>query len=154
MDDVVDDIFEATGLTEADIDDVPSFDASTLKPPPVVTCMTVLHWPSVFIGKIFFNQTLTNRKLESSDDSYVNGSDIVNVAASSALDALVRGEEVHNETNPKEGGWEFIPDEGMAVEEDMEAEAVPGISKTQLWICNSLFAAEHVATGSLIQQCR
>jgi len=57
---------------------------------------------------------------------------------------------VHNETNSKEGGWELIAgkrvtlqvdlDEGMAVEAD--------ISKTKLWICNLLFAAEHVDTGS------
>jgi coatomer protein complex subunit alpha (xenin) len=157
MDDVVDEILEATGLTEADIDDVPSFDASTLKPPPVVTCTTVLNWPSVSAGENFFDRALANGKLESSDVSYVNGIDIANVAASSALDALVRGEEVHDEIDP-EGGWELDAgegvapqvdlDEGTAVEEDMGAEAAPGISETELWIRNSPFAADHVAAGS------
>jgi len=39
-------------------------------------------------------------------------------------------------------------DKGMAVEEDMGGKATPGISETELWIHNSLFAADHVATGS------
>jgi hypothetical protein len=55
-DDVADEVLEATGLTKADIDDVPTFGTSSLKPPPVVTCTTNLNWPSVSIGEIFFDR--------------------------------------------------------------------------------------------------
>lgn len=50
------DIFETAGLTESDIDDVPTFGASTLKSPPVVTSTTNLNWPSVAPGTNFFNR--------------------------------------------------------------------------------------------------
>jgi coatomer protein complex subunit alpha (xenin) len=36
-------ILESTGLTEADIEDIPTFGASGLKPPPIVTCTTELN---------------------------------------------------------------------------------------------------------------
>src|SRR6202020_2772612 len=106
-------------------------------------------------GENFFDRALVNGKLEGSDVSYVNGIDVASGAASSALDALVRGEEVHDEIDPEEGGWELDAgegvtpqvdlDEGTAVEEDMGAEAAPGISETELWVRNSPFAADHVA---------
>ncbi|KAI6017738.1 hypothetical protein PISMIDRAFT_14856 [Pisolithus microcarpus 441] len=40
-------ILEATGLTEADIDDAPSFGQSTPKPPPILTSTQNLNWPLV-----------------------------------------------------------------------------------------------------------
>ncbi|KAI6016355.1 hypothetical protein PISMIDRAFT_19711 [Pisolithus microcarpus 441] len=40
-------ILEATGLTEADVDDAPSFGQSTPKPPPILTSTQNLNWPLV-----------------------------------------------------------------------------------------------------------
>ena len=53
-------ILEAAGLTEADVDDIPSFGASTLKPPPIITATTDLLWPSVSTGENFFDRALVN----------------------------------------------------------------------------------------------
>jgi coatomer subunit alpha len=157
MDDLADEILEANGLTNADIDDVPSFGVSDLKPPPIITCSANLNWPSVSSSENFFDRALANGKLDrSSDAPYVNG--IEGVAASSALDAWAKEEESHDGIDP-EGGWELDADEGAlhtdisvgevaAVEDDVGAGATPGVSETDLWIRNSPFAGDHVAAGS------
>ena len=44
--DLATEIPEVAGLTEADVDDMPTFGASTLRPPTVVTSTTDLLWPS------------------------------------------------------------------------------------------------------------
>jgi len=43
LDELAAEILEAAGLTEADVDDVPTFGVSTLKPPPVVTSTTNIN---------------------------------------------------------------------------------------------------------------
>lgn len=152
-------ILEAAGLSEADVDDVPSFGPSTLKPPPIITPTTTLNWPSVSAGENFFDRALANGALEGGvEPAYVNGDAAAGVA-SSALDAWAREEEVHEEIDPEEGGWELDADggefsdhEGEASapveDEELGAGAAPGPSETELWVRNSPLAADHVAAGS------
>ena len=161
LDELAVEILEAAGLTEADVDDVPTFGASTLKPPPVVTSTTNINWPSVSTGENFFDKALANGNLEGGDDvPYVNGIDTAAAAASSALDAWAKEEEVQDEVDADEGRWELDADgEGAeekeldevnvpVEEEDLGAGATPGVGETELWVCNSPFAADHVAAGS------
>jgi coatomer protein complex subunit alpha (xenin) len=156
LDELAEEILEVAGLTEADVDDVPSFGASSLKPPPVVTSTTDLNWPSVSTGENFFDRALVDGKLEAGADvSYVNGDAINGAAASSALDAWANEEQTHDEVVIEDGGWELDADEGFALpetafagEEDLGAGATPGISENELWARNSPFAADHVAAGS------
>ena len=76
LDDIALEILEAAGLTEADVDDVPSFGTSTLRPPPVVTSTANLNWPAVSKGESFFDRALANGGLENGGDvPYVNGHD-------------------------------------------------------------------------------
>ncbi|GLB42351.1 putative coatomer (COPI) alpha subunit C-terminus [Lyophyllum shimeji] len=158
LDELAGEILEAAGLTEADIDDVPTFPASSLKPPPVVTSTTSLNWPSISTGENFFDRALRDGSLEAVEPAYVNG-DAAAGAASSALDAWARDEEIHVEVNPEEGGWELdaegedfvdavAPEEAVEEEEELGAGATPGVSETELWVRNSPLAADHVAAGS------
>ena len=89
LDDVALDILEAAGLTEADVDDVPSFGKSTLAPPPVVSETTSFNWPSLATGESFFDKALANGNLEGGDVPYLNGVD-GGAAASAALDEWAR----------------------------------------------------------------
>ena len=150
-------ILEAAGLNEADIDDVPIFPASNLSPPPIITSTGSLNWPSVSAGENFFDRALADGKLEGGiEPAYANG-DVAGAAASSALDAWAREEEVHDEIDPEEG-WELDADgeelrsehgDEVAVEEDeLGAGATPGVSETELWVRNSPLAVDHVAAGS------
>lgn len=161
LDELAAEILEAAGLSESDLDDVPSFGTSTLKPPPVITSTTSLNWPVVPTGENFFDHALANGHLEGGAEvPYVNGVDATGAAASSALDAWAKEEEVHEEIDPEEGGWELDADGGDVhseaaddevggiEDEDLGAGATPGVSETELWIRNSPFAADHVAAGS------
>ena len=161
LDELAAEILEAAGLTEADVDDVPTFGVSTLKPPPVVTSTTNTNWPSVSTGENFFDKALANGNLEGGDDvPYVNGIDAAGAVASSALDAWAKEEEVQDEVDADEGGWELDADgegaeekeldevEVPVEEEDLGAGATPGVGETELWVCNSPFAADHVAARS------
>ena len=147
-------------MTEADIDDVPSFGASTLKPPPVVTTITELNWPLISGGDNFFDRALANGHLEAGVEApYINGVDAAATTSASALDAWAKEEEGQDDIDPEAGGWELdvegeeqpgpLPDE-TAGEEDQElgADATPGVSENELWIRNSPFAGDHVAAGS------
>lgn len=161
LDDLAAEILEAAGLTEADVDDVPTFGASSLKPPPIITPTTDLIWPSVSTGENFFDRALANGSLEGGvEPAYVNG-DAAAAGAHHALDAWAREEEIHDEIDPEEGGWELDADgveleaavegeEAAAEEEDAElgAGATPGVNETELWVRNSPLAADHVAAGS------
>lgn len=160
LDELAEEILEAAGLTEADLEDVPTFGASTLKPPPVITPTTDVIWPSVSTGENFFDRALANGSLENGiEPAYVNG-DAAGAAASSALDAWAKEEEIQDDIDPEEeGGWELDADGGefqsehgdaeAAVEdEDLGAGANPGVSETELWVRNSPLAADHVAAGS------
>ena len=152
-------ILESTGLTEADIEDIPTFGAPGLKPPPIVTCTTELNWPSISTRENFFDRALANGRLESgSDISYPNGVHETSVGADSSLDAWAREEE-RDEIDPEEGGWDLdageavaqrdhLDEEAVAAEVDIGAGATPRISETELWVRNSPFAADHISAGS------
>ncbi|EIW78385.1 coatomer subunit alpha-2 [Coniophora puteana RWD-64-598 SS2] len=159
LDDVASEILEAAGLTEADVDDVPSFGPSTLKPPPVVTSTTNFNWPSLSTGENFFDRALANGGLEGDGDvPHVNGFD-TGAGASNALDDWAREEEAHEDEIDEEG-WDLAADDAHAdvkdeeeeeevVEEEEEgAGATPGVSETELWSRNSPFAGDHVAAGA------
>jgi hypothetical protein len=146
-------ILEVAGLSEADIDDVPSFGTSTLKPPPVVNKTTDLNWPAINVGENNFEKALANGALEGGEP-YVNGIDGA-VAGSSALDDWAKDEEVQEDVPPDEAGWDLDADAGEAEEEEEEPEPeeelgagiTPGVSETALWVRNSPFAGDHVAAG-------
>ena len=160
LDDLANEILEAAGLTEADVDDVPTFGASTLRPPTVVTPTTDLLWPSLSSGENFFDRALVNGQLEGGiEPAYVNGDAAAAAAGHSALDAWAKEEEVRDEIDPEDGGWEldadggeFQPAQGEQIAADEEVElgagATPGPSETELWVRNSPLAADHVAAGS------
>lgn len=157
LDDLAAEILEAAGLTEADVDDVPSFPSPTFAPPPIITSTTNVNWPSISSGENFFDRALREGKLEAgAEPSYVNGD--AGGGASSALDDWARDEE-HVEENPEEGGWDLEAGEDFEVnalaahdeaaeDEELGAGAAPGISEVELWVRNSQLAADHVAAGS------
>ena len=146
-------ILEVAGLSEADVDDVPSFGTSTLKPPPVVNKTTDLNWPAINVGENNFEKALANGALEGGEP-YVNGIDGA-AAGSSALDDWAKDEEVQEDVPPDEAGWDLDADAGEAEEEEEELEPeeelgagiTPGVSETALWVRNSPFAGDHVAAG-------
>lgn len=168
LEDVALEILENAGLTEADVDDVPVYAASTLKPPPVITATTNFNWPTVSTNDSFFDRALSNGNLESGADiPYMNGHDAVGGAASSALDAWAKEEEIEA-LEVEEDGWdldvggeevqaETANEEEIAEDEELGAGASPGVSETDLWIRNSPFAGDHIAAGSFetaMQVCR
>ncbi|KAF9448057.1 coatomer subunit alpha-2 [Macrolepiota fuliginosa MF-IS2] len=158
LDELAAEILEAAGLTEADIDDVPTYGASTLRPPLVVTSTENFNWPAISQDENFFDRAMANGSLEGGvEPSYVNGD--ANATAASALDAWARDEEIHEDIDPEEGGWELDADaeesheteeaaEEAAEEEELGAGASPGVDETELWVRNSPLAADHVAAGS------
>jgi coatomer subunit alpha len=162
LDDLASGILEAAGLTEADVDDVPTFGASTLRPPTVVTPTTDLLWPSLSSGENFFDRALVNGQLEGGvEPAYVNSDATAAAAGHSALDAWAKEEEVRDEIDPEVGGWELDADGGEfqsaegeqaatadEEEEELGAGATPGPSETELWVRNSPLAVDHVAAGS------
>lgn len=159
LDDVALEILEAAGLDENDVDDVPSFGMSTLKPPPVVTATTDLNWPLLSTGESFFDRALANGGLDGGDVPYTNGYDTAGTAASAALDSWAREEEAHDELVPEDGGWELDvgveeaqpeekEDDFVDAEVELGAGAAPGVSESELWTRNSPFAGDHVAGGS------
>jgi len=155
-------ILESAGLTEADVEDVPIFAASTLKPPPIITPTSESLWPTISIGESFFDRALASGQLEGGiPPSHANG-DAGPGAAHSALDAWAKEEEVQEDIDPEEGGWELDADGGdfqSAVDGEDVAEieglgadlgggATPGPSETELWVRNNSLAVDHVAAGS------
>lgn len=160
FDDLAAEILEAAGLTEADVDDVPTFAASTLRPPPVITPTSDLLWPSISIGESFFDRALANGQLEAGVEPPLTNGDAA--GAHSALDAWAKEEQVQDDIDPEEGGWELDADAGEFhsvaegddsaaagdAEEDLGAGATPGPSETDIWVRNSPLAVDHVAAGS------
>lgn len=135
---------------------MPSYGASSLKTPPVVTSTADLVWPSVSTGENFFDKALANGVLEGgAEPEYLNGDA---AGAHSALDAWAKEEE-EEEIDAEEAGWDLDAgeDEAAAVEadeaveeeeEELGAGATPGANETELWVRNSPLAADHVAAGS------
>jgi Coatomer (COPI) alpha subunit C-terminus len=156
LDDVASEILEAAGLTEDDIADVPSYAASSIKPPPVVTNTTNLVWPAVSRPESFFDKVLASGALEGgAEPDYANG-DAAAAGAHSALDAWAKEEE-EDEIEAAADGWELDADAGEfetpeetaeEEEEELGAGATPGVSETELWVRNSPLAVDHVAAGS------
>lgn len=154
LDELALEILEVAGLSEADIDDVPSFGTSTLKPPSVVNKTTDLNWPAINVGENYFEKALANGALEGGEPS-INGIDGT-AAGSSALDDWAKDEEVQEDIPPEEGGWDLDADaeedeeeeEEPEPEEELGAGATPGVSEAALWVRNSPFAGDHVAAGS------
>jgi coatomer subunit alpha len=112
FDDLANEILEAAGLTEADVDDVPTFGASTLRPPTVITPTADLLWPSLSSGENFFGPALVNGQLEGVvEPAHVDG-DAAAAAGHSALDAWTKEVEVRDEIDPEDGDWELDVDGG------------------------------------------
>lgn len=155
LDELALEILEVAGLTEADVDDVPTFAPSTLKPPSVVTKTSDLNWPTMSSNENFFDKALANGALEAGDTPYPNG-DYNATATSAALDEWAKDEELGDEIEPEEAGWDLDAGgedahdevEEEELEEDLGAGATPGVAETALWIRNSPFAGDHVAAGS------
>lgn len=152
-------ILEEAGLTEADVDDVQNFGTSTLKPPPVVTAVTDLTWPTLGKAESFFDRALANGHLEADGDvPYMNG--VGGASASSALDDWAKDEEAHEDIDPEDGGWDLDAGgaeaqldaeeftDAVEANDDLGAGANPGVKETELWIRNSPFASDHVCAGS------
>lgn len=157
LEELAEEILEAAGLSPADVDDVASFGQSTRKPPPAINPTTDLIWPSLSTGENFFDRALASGSLENGiEPAYVNGDAAAGSLA--ALDDWAKDEEVHEEIDPEEGGWdldaggEFSASHDNAVEEVEEEElgagATPGASEVEHWIRNSPLAVDHVAAGS------
>lgn len=158
LDEIALEILETAGLTEADVDDVPEYGISTLKPPAVVTRTTDLNWPSLSTGESFFDRALANGNLEGGEVPYMNGHDAAGAAASSALDAWAKEEEAEG-LDVEEDGWDLdvgaedAQQEASAEEEIVEdtelgAGASPGVAEPELWTRNSPFAGDHISAGS------
>jgi len=163
LEELASEILEDAGLSEADIDDVPSFGQSTLKPPPVVASTSDLVWPSLSTGESYFDRALANGALEAPEPAYVNGDAAAAATTSAALDEWAKEEE-EPDIDPEEGGWELDADgadfqdaeevdvEGAAeaaeAAEELGSSFTPGVSETEHWVRNSPLAADHVAAGS------
>lgn len=159
LSDLATEILEEAGLTEADVDDVQNFGTSTLKPPPVVTAVTDLTWPTLGKAESFFDRALANGHLEADGDvPYMNG--VGGASASSALDDWAKDEEAHEDIDPEDGGWDLDAGgaeaqldaeeftDAVEANDDLGAGANPGVKETELWIRNSPFASDHVCAGS------
>ena len=149
FDDLAAEILEAAGLTDANVDDVPTFAATTFKYPEIVTPTSDLLWPSIPSGESIFDWVLASGQLEGTVElSYSNGDA---TGAHSASDAWAK-EELELDAD---GGGEFHcaigGDETAETGEnkdDLGAGATPGHSETELWVRNSSLAVGHVAAGS------
>lgn len=158
LEELAEEILEAAGLSPADVDDVPSFGKSSHKPPPAINPTTDLIWPSLSTGENFFDRALASGSLENGiEPTYVNGD--ATAGSLAALDDWAKDEEVHEEIDPEEGGWELdagaefsasheVHEEVDEEEEELGAGATPGISEIEHWVKNSPLAADHVAAGS------
>ncbi|KAF8531096.1 coatomer subunit alpha-2 [Gautieria morchelliformis] len=151
-------ILEEAGLTELDMEDVPTFGPSTLQPPPIVTETPQLVWPSLLAGENFFEKALVNGHVEESGEaSYLNGVDGHGV---SAADDWMGDDRAAEEDEAEDAaGWDLDTEDieahaevGEELVDDVDGEAgagaAPGVSEGELWVRNSPFAADHVAAGS------
>ncbi|KAF8586601.1 coatomer subunit alpha-2 [Ramaria rubella] len=159
LSDLAQEILDEAGLTELDMEDVPTFGPSTLKPPRVLTATSQLVWPSLSAGENFFEKALANGHIEESGDvSYVNGID--GAVGISAADDWAGEDHAEEEDGAEDAaGWDLDTGEIEAHAEVGEeivngddgetgAGATPGVSETELWVRNSPFAVDHVAAGS------
>ncbi|KIK18065.1 hypothetical protein PISMIDRAFT_14614 [Pisolithus microcarpus 441] len=99
-------ILEAAGLTEADVDDAPSFGQSTPKPPPILTSTQNLNWPLVPGTESFWDRGLTNGHLD--------------------IDGKISHEEESRDVIGPEGGWELDANAAETEEQEDEFEDAVG----------------------------
>ena len=154
-------ILEVAGLTEADVDDVPSYGQSTLKLPPIITSTQNMNWPVISGSKSFWDHALANGHLDIDGEIlYANGIDGSGPALSSVLDDWAKEEGTQDAIDPEEGGWELdaaggeTEDQEEGFEDTIDEEdtlgagATAGVGENDLWVRNSPFAADHAAAGS------
>jgi len=154
-------ILEAAGLTEVDVDDVPSYGQSTLKLPPIITSTHNMNWPVISGAESFWDRALANGHLDTDGEiPYANGIDGSGAILSSALDDWAKEEGTQDAIDPEEGGWELDAaggetedqeeefEDAIGEEDSLGAGATTGVSENDLWVRNSPFAADHVAAGS------
>lgn len=144
-------------MAASDLDDIPAYGQSTLRPPPVVLATTDLNWPAISTGESFFDKALANGSLEGGiDPSYANGS--AGAHGTGALDDWAR-DEAQEDVGADDEGWELEEDadvlspsadveNDVEEEEDLGAGAVPGVEETEHWVRNSPLAVDHAAAGS------
>ena len=157
--DLAQEILDGAGLTELDMEDVPTFGLSTLKAPPIITATPQLIWPSISTGENVFEKALVNGHIEGAGDvPYVNG--IEGAAGTSAVDDWTGDDHAAEDDDVEDAaGWDLDTEEIEAqaeigeeavdgIDDEAGAGATPGVSETELWVRNSPFAADHVAAGS------
>lgn len=154
LDEVAQEILSDAGLDDSDLEDVPSFNLSTLKPPPIVTSTSQFNWPLLSTGQSFFEKALVNGHIEG---EYVNGID--DEAGVAVDDWMQEGKAVDEEDAEEDAaGWDLdteeieaqvdVGEEVAETEGEAGAGATPGVSETEMWTRNSPFAADHAAAGS------
>lgn len=129
------------GLSEADVNGVRDCGPSALKSRAVVIQGTVLTCRSLGKAESFFDGALANGRVKADREvHYVDG--IGGIAASAAF-GWAKDEEVQNEIDPEEGGWDLDvtaadvhSDQQERSEElqeatDFGAGARPGVKKTE-----------------------
>jgi len=153
LDEIAQEILDEAGLEESDLEDVPSFGQSTLKPPPIVTPTPQLNWPSLSTSESFFEKALVNGHVEG---EYVNGVDDETAGA----DDWMREDKAAEEEDVEEdaAGWDLdteeieaqidVGEEVAEIDGETGAGAAPGVSESEMWVRNSPFAADHIAAGS------
>ncbi|KAH7096636.1 coatomer subunit alpha-2 [Auriculariales sp. MPI-PUGE-AT-0066] len=155
--DVAQDILDAAGLTQEDLQDLPNFPSSSLGPPPVIApAASQLVWPAVAAAENFFEKALVNGGLEDADAgaAYVNGD-----AREAALDDWANEEAAEEDEAEVDAGWDLDVEGPEATFDEAAGElavdssdagpsASHGISETDLWVRNSPFATDHVAAGA------
>ena len=154
-------ILEVAGLTEADVDDVPSYGQSTLKLPPIITSTQNMNWPVISGSESFWDHALANGHLDIDGEIlYANGIDGSGPALSSVLDDWAKEEGTQDAIDPEEGGWELdaaggeTEDQEEGFEDTIDEEdtlgagATAGVGENDLWVRNSPFATDHAAAGS------
>ena len=149
-------ILQAAGLSETDIEDIPSFSRSSLGPPKVVTSTAQRNWPAIPLGESVFEKALVSGALEApvNPEHYINGH--IDATGGPGLAEWEGGGALADEDGGDDG-WALdevtAPDEQTNghLEDEPKGEAAsaqPGVSETELWVRNSPYAGDHIAAGS------
>ncbi|KZV97955.1 hypothetical protein EXIGLDRAFT_810456 [Exidia glandulosa HHB12029] len=152
---VAQEILDAAGLTAEEIQEVPSFPASTLGPPPVIAAAHNLVWPAISTGKNYFEKALVNG-VEEPPVAYATGD-----AAGAALDDWANEDAIEEEDEEidVDAGWDLDVEGPEGTFDEAAADMVEdandagpcashGVAESDLWVRNSPFAADHVAAGA------
>jgi coatomer protein complex subunit alpha (xenin) len=151
--DLAAEILASVGMTEEDVDDVPKFEASTLKLAPVITPTHQFNWPTISTGESFFEKALASGQVVVDKTVPQPNGDV----EGDALDEWSRedtGGLAEEAETADEGAWDVddgapeLPEDVQISAEGETTGATPGISEAELWTRNSPFAGDHVAAGS------